>query len=892
MDGTSETRKPLAELSNKQSDNLAPTSSLSQKKIPRSLATIKKPSDPSGKRLEKQSRLPLPSTRRHTQAGFSSRKPTSVVPVPSRNAAKPKRSVPAGRLNQRVTRTPTEQPIGPANRRLTASMSFTHGSSTTRSGMGPGRKPSQEEVSRDRANGQYLQEISSKTDALLKKVESMSSDQDSSQASKTVASDEFRIIIEDMRNQIQSLQNDRDAKFMKLVEESFELKGKLMEATGKQTQSEFFVEQEKGKVVDLQKEVEELKANIETLELGKAKTLDGVQVAKGTLEALKKRLREAGDRQASLEEEKRKLLAEMAEQKRVQDSIEAEASSFASKMKELQRRLELSETECASRESDVRRIRREKESAEAERHEFEIALKKKTASLQEERAKYEQLTTDADSLRTSRDFERKAADEKLNSFRTDVTSRLQTLESELKESKSNRARYLSELENRKQELLHLREALGLQESNLSRYNCEKLSLEAKLESLHGEVALKSQELAKLTDETKQQQETIANMEQQAREDAAMRRKLHNAIQELKGNIRVFCRVRPLLTRELESPLAPVARQMFEYNEKGRGMVARPPYQESKSNVPPYPFKFDRVFGPQCDQATVFEEISQLVQSALDGYRVCIFAYGQTGSGKTHTMLGQRGSGDVQLGMVPRSVRQVFETAKQLEQDQWTFKLKASFLEIYNETVRDLLVDSNANHKTKGKDDRYKIVFNSETKLSSVVDLTVVDVENEEQVQRLVDRSMRNRATAATKANERSSRSHSVFRLYIEGRNASTGQKLNGLLNLVDLAGSERLNQSKAEGDRLRETKNINKSLSSLGDVIAALSNKDKHIPFRNSKLTYLLQDSLGGDCKTLMFVNISHASESFNESLCSLRFAAKVNSCQVGTARRSANIEF
>lgn len=889
MDETSETRKPLAELSNKQSENRVPTSLLSQKKIPRTLSTIKKPSDPSGKRLEKQSRLPLPSTRRHTQAGITSKKPTTVVPVPSRNAAKPKRSVPAGRLNQRVTRTRTEQPMGPANRRLTASMSFTHGSSTTRSGMGPGRKPSQEEISRHRANGQYLQEICSKTDALLKKVESMSSDQDSSQTSKAVASDEFRVIIEDMRNQIQSLQNDRDAKFMKLIEESFELKGKLMEATGQKTQSEFFVEHEKGKVAGLEKEVEELKANIEALELGKAETLDGVQVAKGTVEALEKRLREASDLQASLEEEKRNLQAEVAEQKRVQDSIEVEANSFASKMKELQRRLELSETECASRESDIRRIRREKESAEAERQEFETALKTKNASLQEERTKYEQLVTDVESLRNSRVLERKAADEKLNSFKTDVSSRIHSLESEVEASKSTSTRYQSELENRKQELLHLREALGLQESNLSRYNCEKLSLEAKIEALHGEVALKSQELAKLTEKTNQQQEVIANLELQAREDAAMRRKLHNAIQELKGNIRVFCRVRPLLPKELESPLAPVARQMFEYNGKGQGMVAKHPAQESKSNMPAYPFKFDRVFGPQCDQATVFEEISQLVQSALDGYRVCIFAYGQTGSGKTHTMLGQRGSGDVQLGMVPRSVRQVFETAKQLEQDQWTFKLKASFLEIYNETVRDLLVDSNS---TKGKDDKYKIVFNSETKLSSVVDLTVVDVESEEHVQRLVDRSMRNRATAATKANERSSRSHSVFRLYIEGQNASTGQKLNGLLNLVDLAGSERLNQSKAEGDRLRETKNINKSLSSLGDVIAALSNKDKHIPFRNSKLTYLLQDSLGGDCKTLMFVNISHASESFNESLCSLRFAAKVNSCQVGTARRSTKIEF
>ncbi|GJD11846.1 Kinesin-2 [Galdieria sulphuraria] len=318
------------------------------------------------------------------------------------------------------------------------------------------------------------------------------------------------------------------------------------------------------------------------------------------------------------------------------------------------------------------------------------------------------------------------------------------------------------------------------------------------------------------------------------------------------------------------------------------VVAPQKYSETnksaKQHLSKWNFSFDRIFGPESTQEDIFEEISQLVQSALDGYRVCIFAYGQTGSGKTYTMLGGENEGE--SGIIPKSMRKIFSAAEYLHEQNWEFHLKASFLEIYNETIRDLLADH-----TISKERNYDIKIDRLTGATYVVGLTVEDISTPYQLEKLLKKSVANRSTAATRCNERSSRSHSVFRLYISGRNNETGEERMGLLNLIDLAGSERLNSSGSTGDRLRETQHINKSLSALGDVISSLSNKEKHIPYRNSKLTYLLQDSLGGDSKTLMFVNVSPTCESFQETLCSLRFAQKVNSCQIGTAHRVTKVD-
>ncbi|GFZ12464.1 kinesin 2 [Actinidia rufa] len=392
-----------------------------------------------------------------------------------------------------------------------------------------------------------------------------------------------------------------------------------------------------------------------------------------------------------------------------------------------------------------------------------------------------------------------------------------------------------------------------------------------------------EEQTKLIDDL---QSRLAIAEVKINEGEELRRKLHNTILELKGNIRVFCRVRPLLSDEDLGKEPKVYSYPTTAETLGRSIDVIQNGQKSY-------FTFDKVFMPDAAQENVFVEISQLVQSALDGYKVCIFAYGQTGSGKTYTMMGRPGS-PTEKGLIPRSLEQIFQTRQSLQSQGWKYEMQVSMLEIYNEMIRDLLSASQScsdvsrtESGVAGKQYAIKHDANGNTHVS---DLTIVDVRSSREVSFLLDQAARSRSVGKTQMNEQSSRSHFVFTLRISGANESTEQQVQGVLNLIDLAGSERLSKSGATGDRLKETQAINKSLSSLSDVIFALAKKEDHVPFRNSKLTYLLQPCLGGDSKTLMFVNVSPEPSSVGESLCSLRFAARVNACEIGIPRRQTNV--
>ncbi|KAJ0253145.1 Kinesin-like protein KIN-14G [Hirschfeldia incana] len=303
------------------------------------------------------------------------------------------------------------------------------------------------------------------------------------------------------------------------------------------------------------------------------------------------------------------------------------------------------------------------------------------------------------------------------------------------------------------------------------------------------------------------------------------RKLYNLVQDLKGNIRVYCRVRPFLPGE------PTALSTVEHIDEGT-ITIRVPSNYGKEGHKP--FMFNKVFGPSATQEEVFSDMQPLVRSVLDGYNVCIFAYGQTGSGKTFTMIKEK----TQPATKSRS--------------------------------RCLKSTTSKNNSQNG---------------INVPEASLMPVSSTDDVIQLMDLGQMNRAVSSTAMNDRSSRSHSCVTVHVQGRDLTSGTALHGSMHLVDLAGSERVDKSEVTGDRLKEAQHINKSLSALGDVISSLSQKTSHVPYRNSKLTQLLQDSLGGSAKTLMFVHISPEADTLGEAISTLKFAERVGSVELGAAR-------
>ncbi|XWS60966.1 hypothetical protein CRYUN_Cryun07bG0084300 [Craigia yunnanensis] len=357
---------------------------------------------------------------------------------------------------------------------------------------------------------------------------------------------------------------------------------------------------------------------------------------------------------------------------------------------------------------------------------------------------------------------------------------------------------------------------------------------------------------------------------------AENRKLFNELQDLKGNIRVFCRIRPFLPGQ-------TGKQTIIENigENGQLVIANPSKLGKDGQRS---FKFNKVFGPAATQGEVFSDIQPFVQSVVDGYNVCIFAYGQTGSGKTYTMTGPNEATDEEWGVNYRALNGLFRIS-QIRRSTILYEVGVQMVEIYNEQVRDLL-SSDAifvflNLHTIG------ITTISQPNGLAVPDASMHPVLSTSDVLDLMNTGLKNRAVSATALNERSSRSHSIVTIHVRGRDLKAGTSLYGNLHLVDLAGSERVDRSEVTGDRLREAQLINKSLSSLGDVIFALSQKSPHVPYRNSKLTQVLQSSLGGQAKTLMFVQINPDATSYSESMSTLKFAERVSGVELGAARSS-----
>lgn len=463
----------------------------------------------------------------------------------------------------------------------------------------------------------------------------------------------------------------------------------------------------------------------------------------------------------------------------------------------------------------------------------------------------------------------------LESLQQAGESRATESATEVQSLRETSAKLQSEVDSNNSTMASLRGRISALEAKITTLEQEKNALVSKTHFLEGNQEAQSQEFTTMRE---QMEEAIAAKEttlETLRKEEALRRKLNATILELKGNIRVFVRTRPLLNGE-DDP-AKVEYLDEDSLEGCKEMTVHAPTTQTatgKQRNEKHDYAFDRVFTPSTNNTSVFEECQELIQSVIDGYNVSILSYGQTGSGKTFGMSGPN-------GIIPSSIRLLLAELQRLKEKGWNYAVEASFVEVYNETLNDLLGDAKTwdeaddlGASVRGKKkEKHEIRHDAITGKTTVANLTAVslwppptdhgswpppaladgagtdDVPDaatytEKAVTNLLDTAAKNRRVAATKANERSSRSHSVFMLTLKGSCAATNESTEGLLNLVDLAGSERLKQSGAEGSRMKETQAINKSLSSLGDVIAALGNKngnsEAHVPYRNSKVSQIL----------------------------------------------------
>ncbi|XP_035667060.1 myosin heavy chain, non-muscle-like isoform X4 [Branchiostoma floridae] len=439
-----------------------------------------------------------------------------------------------------------------------------------------------------------------------------------------------------------------------------------------------------------------------------------------------------------------------------------------------------------------------------------------------------------------------AAGEKSGAKKTE--KQLKDLEKKLESEKKKVERETKKADGLEQELKEVtKERDGLQ-ADLKKKEAEldNLGVAAKqgLEAMEKAEQLEK-EVKKLTAENKTLSENYNS-------ERVLRKKYYNMVEDMKGKIRVYCRARPLSGSELERGNVKIIRSPDEYTI------------QVDSNRGTKEFQFDSIFGEEHSQDKIFEDTNNLIQSAVDGYNVCIFAYGQTGSGKTFTMIGDK---DQRFpGIAPRAFDRIFELIEE-NKAKFSCEVFVYMLELYVDKLIDLF-----NHTSEGKLDIKKDKKGMVVIQGSVIKKATTSKE----LFALFDEGSKNRHTSSTKMNADSSRSHLVIGIIIESTNITTGTMTKGKLSLVDLAGSERVAKTGATADQLKEANSINKSLSALGDVISALSSEQSFIPYRNNKLTMLMQDSLGGNAKTLMFVNISPADYNAEETVISLTYASRV----------------
>ena len=334
-----------------------------------------------------------------------------------------------------------------------------------------------------------------------------------------------------------------------------------------------------------------------------------------------------------------------------------------------------------------------------------------------------------------------------------------------------------------------------------------------------------------------------------------------------SNIKVYCRIRPENEQEISSglglclnPKSPTSVQILVDN-----LNINSGLKENYSDKINQEFTYDKVFPCETNQETIFDQVAKpLISAAFEGINGTLFCYGQTASGKTYTMEGITNDEDLK-GIIPRMMQLVFETINSGSSDI-EFSVKCQYYQIYNEKIQDLIDTRKTDLAIR--EDKNKGIW--------VGECTEKYVESENEMINFFNKGAENRIFACTKMNAISSRSHTIFSVTIYQRNVITESSKTGKIYFVDLAGSEKMSKTGVEGNTmLKEAQNINKSIMTLGMVINALTKGGKHVPYRDSKLTRVLQESLGGNSLTYLIINCSPNMLNQSETLSTLRFGQR-----------------
>ena len=359
----------------------------------------------------------------------------------------------------------------------------------------------------------------------------------------------------------------------------------------------------------------------------------------------------------------------------------------------------------------------------------------------------------------------------------------------------------------------------------------------------------------------------------------IRKKAQEYIHNIRGNILVYCRIKPSLTKNEENSIISFPEILDDNNIESNNQVLTS--IELKNNLIKNSYHFDRIFPENTSQYEIFDEIKSFIQSSLDGDNICIFAYGATGSGKTYTMQGKIEENNKnfitqQSGILPRTAKFIFEEKKRLEKMNENLDISFSAIEIYNETIYDLLIPNNNIKKIP-------LTIYCANNEVNIPNLQWKNIQNENDIIKFTLHASNTRSCDSTSFNSVSSRSHAIYRIKIY----NNSNKKNSMINIIDLAGSERSslkatsNLTKEEKDYIKKIQNeanfINKSLSALGRIINMIGDKKNCnklvIPYRESKLTIVLQNYLKPNSKTIMIVNVSGENKDYNFTKESLNFA-------------------